>query len=67
MGTNPETDCPEELCVYGNRVIWLNGLVPEIRWERLSYSVETPILQALWCQFEDKEGECCTVLNNVNR
>ena len=57
MSVNPETKCPEELYVHGNRVIWLTGLAPGLRWERLSYSVETTVLQALWCQFEDKEGE----------
>ena len=41
----------QELCVRGNRVVWLEGLNPRVRTVKKVYSVETDILQAFWCQF----------------
>ena len=67
MSTDPLTGASHELCVHGNRVVWLEGLNPGVRTIKKVYSVETDILQAFWCRFktrkarsterEDREGD----------
>ena len=59
VAVDPETGSQDELFVRGNQVVWYCGLTPELKIARVSYSVETTVLQALWCQFEDssRHGE----------
>ena len=52
---DPLTGAARELCVRGNRVVWLEGLNPGVRSVRKVYGVETDILQALWCRFGAKK------------
>ena len=52
---DPLTGAARELCVRGNRVVWLEGLNPGVRSVKKVYSVETDILQALWCRFRAKK------------
>ena len=55
MTTDPLTGAAHELCVQGNRVVWLEGLNPAVRAVKKVYSVETDILQAFWCRFRAKK------------
>ena len=55
MDSDTLTGAAHELCVHGNRVVWLEGLNPEVRTVKKVYSVETDILQALWCRFTAKK------------
>ena len=55
MTANPLTGAAQELCVLGNRVVWLEGLNPGVRTVKKVCSVETDILQAFWCQFRAKK------------
>ncbi len=57
VAVDPETGSQDELFVRGNQVVWYCGLTPELKIARVSYSVETAVLQALWCQFEDSSGD----------
>lgn len=49
--TDPLTGAAHELCVQGNRVVWLEGLNPAVQTVKKVYSVETDIIQAFWCRF----------------
>ena len=51
MAADPLAGAAQELCVRGNRVVWLEGLNPGVRAVKKVYSVETDILQAFWCRF----------------
>ena len=55
------TGSQDELFVCGKRVVWYSGLHPSSRVVKVSYTMETAVLQALWCLFEDgdKEGAWC--------
>lgn len=55
MTADPLTGAAQELCVRGNRVVWLEGLSPGVRTVKKVYSVETDILQAFWCRFRAKK------------
>ena len=55
MTADPLTGAPQELCVLGNRVVWLEGLNPGVRTVKKVYSVETDIVQAFWCRFRAKK------------
>ena len=62
VSADPTTGAVSELCVQGNRVVWLEGLNPQVRTVKKVYSVETEVLQAFWCQFRtrrrsEREGE----------
>ncbi len=57
VAVDPETGSQDELFVRGNQVVWYCGLTPELKIARVSYSVETVVLQALWCQFEESSGD----------
>ena len=51
---DPATGCHGELCVYGSRVVWYEGLHPHNQTVRKVYSVESEILQAFWCKFRQE-------------
>ena len=62
VSADTATGAGSELCVQGNRVVWLEGLNPQVRTVKKVYSVETDVLQAFWCLFRtrrssDQEGE----------
>ena len=56
VSADPLTEAGHELCVHGNRVVWLEGLNPRVRTVKKVYSVESEILQAFWCQFRTKKA-----------
>ena len=58
MAADPLTGAAQELCVRGNRVVWLEGLNPGVRAVKKVYSVETDILQAFWCRFRATRKPC---------
>lgn len=57
VARDPVSGSLEELYVCGNRVVWYRGLHPETKFIKVSYSAETPVVQALWCQFDGSSGE----------
>ena len=58
--TDPLTGANHELCVHGNRVVWLEGLNPGVRTVKKVYSVETDILQVFWCRFRTRKTRSYT-------
>lgn len=52
VSIDPSTGSQDELFVSGNRVVWFNGLDPACKVVKISYTMESNILQAFWCQFE---------------
>lgn len=56
VGINPESGSRDELVVGDCRVIWYQGLDPSTQTVCKVYTVDTPILQAFWCNFSESEG-----------
>ena len=57
VSIDPSTGSHDKLFVSGNRVVWFNGLDPSSKAVKISYTMETNILQAFWCQFEIARNE----------